>query len=84
MSIYEARPTLIDSDTEISATVEQTELDGVCVFLRLRDGLNDVHTVTLQAGDWTMFSQAVGDMIDRRINQGAAERSEPKKGKVKP
>lgn len=82
MSIYEARPTLIDSDVEIQAAVEQTE-EGVAVFLRVMLGVEET-TPRFDAAHWRAFVAAVEDMIQQRINEAnpAAHRGATKKAKA--
>lgn len=70
MSIYESRPTLIDSDVEMQANVEQTE-KGVAVFLRVKLGIEET-TARFDAAHWAQFAAAVYDQLDLR--RGDAER----------
>lgn len=70
MSIYESRPTLIDSELELQAGVEQTE-EGVAVFLRVKLGVEET-TARFDAAHWAQFAAAVNDQLDLR--RGDAER----------
>lgn len=70
MSIYESRPTLIDSAVELQAGVEQTE-EGVAVFLRVKFDLEDT-VARFDAAHWAQFAADVNDQIDLR--RGNAER----------
>lgn len=81
MSIYESRPTLIDSDVEMQANVEQTE-EGIAVFLHVKLGVEEM-TARFDAAHWRVFVAAVEDMIQRRTEEAntAASRGTIKKAK---
>lgn len=71
MSIYESRPTLIESDIELQAAVEQTE-EGVAVFLHVTFGVEET-TPRFDAAHWRAFAAAVEDMIQQRTEKGNAQ-----------
>lgn len=62
MSLFQSRPTLVDSDCELSACVEPDQDEGTVVFLRMREGDGSSLVIRVRAMDFTMFSLAIAEL----------------------
>lgn len=82
MSLFESRPTLIDSDSELSASVEPCPDEGVVVFLRMREGNAPSMLVKVTAQDFASFANAIAQMANTFEKPPASKEKKASKNKV--
>ena len=82
MSLYEIRPTLIDSNTSLVASVEPCADDGVVVFLRMQNGNEETHVMRVSALNFTLFATAISQIARQFEEPAPAQEKKPRKRKA--